>query len=97
MSTSMDEARQMAQEEERVREVGYEPKDFKCYACGLCNASICTTLSAEEAVKRMNEESPTEIESQWQLSKEKTFENGYPNPCHCPDFPTTHMHYLLEC
>ena len=97
MSTSMEEAAQMAKEMRDEREADYELKEFRCYAISLACASVCTSLSVEEAAERLNLEHPTGIASQWKLSKDKTFANGYSHPCQCPDSPHTHMHYLFEC
>lgn len=72
-------------------------KDFEVYSLGLVAASVCSSLSLEETKKRLNEEHPTGIESQWELSKDKQFRGGQPNPCPCDQHPETHKHYLFNC
>jgi hypothetical protein len=70
--------------------------DFTVYAEGACFASVCTILEeVEEIEKRMNEHSPTGIDSKWKVSEDNFF-GGKPNPCQCnltPDY----KHYLLVC
>jgi len=69
--------------------------DFVIYTWGACHASVCTSLSLEDAEKRVNQELPTGIDSRWKKSKEP-FRGGEPNPCPCPD-AETHKHYLFNC
>ncbi len=71
-------------------------KEFDAYAVGICYASVCTSLSAEEATKKLNVFHPTGTSSQWELS-EHSFATGEPNPCLCTDSPETHKHYLFSC
>jgi len=71
-------------------------QDFKAYSIGMVAASVCSSLSIEETTSRLNTEHPTGINSQWRLSKDN-FLGGESNPCICPDYPTTHKHYLFEC
>lgn len=71
--------------------------DFYLYSFGLCCACVCTTLTPEEALTRLNREHPTGISNDWQLSKDPTFASGDPNPCPCNSHPETHKHYLFEC
>ncbi len=72
-------------------------KDFEAYSIGLVCASVCSSLSVKETIKRMNFTHPTGISSQWKLSKDKEFATGQTNPCPCKDSPGTHKHYLLNC
>ena len=72
------------------------PPEFTAYAMGLCFASVCTTLTDEEATARLNVESPTGIESQWRVSPAATFARGGPNPGLCEESPA-HRHLLFEC
>ena len=71
--------------------------EFEAYGIGLCSASVCTSLSVDEAVVKMNEENPTGISSNWSLSADTHFHGGtYTNGCDCPDYPGN-KHYLLNC
>lgn len=72
-------------------------KDFEMYSFGLCYMSVCSSLSAEETVRRANQENPTGTHSDWAISENKTFKNGEPMPCPCDESPKTHKHYLLNC
>lgn len=72
-------------------------KDFDAYTIGLCYASVCSSLSPRETVKRMNAQHPTGIRHRWKLAPDKTFKTGQPNPCPCENNPSTHKHYLLVC
>lgn len=73
--------------------------DFKIYgkdeetSTVLC---VCSSLSLEETTARLNEERPTGIPPQWELS-DGTFFDGTENPCACDDYPETHTHYLFIC
>lgn len=70
--------------------------DFAVYASGICQASVCTSLSIDEATERLNCELPTGISSQWRVSDE-SFHDGGANPRPCDGEPTTHVHLLFEC
>lgn len=72
------------------------PEDFNAYAVGICCASVCTSLSVEEATEKLNSEYPTGIQSKWQFANEP-FSTGAPNPSPCHDYPETHKHYLFMC
>ncbi len=69
---------------------------FTAYTVGLCCASVCTSLSVEEAAVKLNQQHPTGIESQWKPSEQPTFRGGVKNGCDCPDYPGN-KHYLMEC
>ena len=73
------------------------PEDFEIYSRGLVCLSVCSCLSLEETVKRVNAEHPTGIQSRWSLSEDKTFAGGQSNPCQCDHNPDTHKYYLLNC
>lgn len=75
---------------------GNTMEDFVIYSGGICFCSVCSRLSLEETTKRVNNENPTGISSNWQLS-ERNFDSGETNPCACNDYPETHKHYLFEC
>lgn len=71
--------------------------EFEAYGMGIVHASVCTSLSVEEATKRLNEQYPTGIQSQWELSKNEHFSCGeHKNGCDCPDHPDN-KHYLFSC
>lgn len=70
--------------------------EFEAYNVGIVNASVCTSLPLKEATKRLNEEHPTGISSQWSKSESKTFSGGEPNPCKCKDNPKN-KHWLFSC
>jgi hypothetical protein len=72
-------------------------EEFTILSWGLVYASVCTNLSSEDAVARLNAELPTGVESKWERSSNEFFASGYPNPCLCQDAPATHRHYLFSC
>ena len=70
---------------------------FECYALGLVCASVCTSLTNEEAARRLNALHPTGISSGWEVAEDATFADGEtPNPAPCPDVEG-HRHVLFEC
>lgn len=73
------------------------PYDFRAYAVGIANASVCTSLTDEQATARLNTEHPTGIDSPWSISPDDTFASGQPNPRPCDDLPATHRHILFSC
>lgn len=70
--------------------------EFTIYAIGICSASVCSSLPAEEVKKRMSAE-PTGVSSPWQLAEDDAFADGTPMPCLCNEMPETHKHYLFHC
>ncbi len=73
-----------------------ERSEFDAYAAGICYASVCTSLSDEEATRRLNRQFPTGV-SPWAVSENPTFNDGFrPNPSPCPD-AETHRHILFSC
>lgn len=70
--------------------------DFDAYSVGLIYASVCTSLSLEEATRRLNAEQPTGVQSQWKLATED-FASGEKNGCTCDQAPETHRHLLFTC
>lgn len=70
--------------------------EFTAYSVGLVNASVCTRLPLEAAQARLNQEHPTGIDSQWELSEDKEFKSGETNPCQCED-DERNKHYLFSC
>lgn len=71
-------------------------KDFDAYSVGLVYASVCTSLSLQEATDRLNTEHPTGIKTEWMLH-DASFASGKDNPCPCDRSPKTHMHMLFSC
>ena len=71
-----------------------EGDDFTVYGEGLLYASVCSSLPPEEVKRRMGTR-PSGTRGGWQLSENKTFRGGQPNPCPCDDHPQTHKHYLF--
>lgn len=69
---------------------------FAAYSVGLVYASICTSLTDEQATARLNEQHPTGITSRWTVADEP-FANGDPNPRPCNSHPDTHRHLLFTC
>ena len=74
-----------------------EHPEFSILAWGLIYASVCTSEDDETTASRLNAEMPTGISSRWEVCDESTFADGTPNPCPCPDQPTTHRHVLFNC
>ena len=70
---------------------------FTILSIGVVYASVCTSLTVEEATEALNRAAPTGISSAWALSDDKTFANGTPMPCPCEPNPATHKHYLFNC
>lgn len=71
-------------------------REFDAYVVGPVYASVCTSLSDEEATRRLNAEHPTGIASAWAVSSDATFSGGQPNPCPCPQYPGN-RHVLFSC
>ena len=71
--------------------------EFTVYGQGLCCASVCTSLSPEDAAQRLNTTHPTGIDSKWELSEDEYFADKVnKNGCQCPDYPEN-KHYLFVC
>lgn len=69
---------------------------FISYAHGLVYASVCTSLTDDEATTRLNFERPTGVDSPWRISDDPTFADGTPHPAPCPSSPE-HRHVLFTC
>lgn len=71
-------------------------KDFEIYSNGIVFCSVCSSLTPEDTIKRVNIENPTGLNADWKLSA-RNFDSGESNPCPCNISPDTHKHYLFEC
>jgi hypothetical protein len=71
-------------------------KEFEAYSVGICCASVCSSLSADETEQRLNDEYPTGLNHGWHLSEDKMFKTGQPMPCPCENNPAN-KHYLFNC
>lgn len=69
---------------------------FNVYSLGICCASVCTSLTDEQATNRLNESHPTGLDHGWSIADE-AFQTGESNPCPCNDAPDTHRHILFVC
>lgn len=69
---------------------------FHAYSVGIVCASVCTTLSVDEATEQLNREHPTGLDHGWQVSDDPTFASGQPNPTPCERGGEA-MHYLFNC
>jgi len=64
----------------------------------LYQCSVCTNVSDRERIEELtNLKNPTGINSRWEISEDKNFPSGEPNPCTCENKPKTHKHYLMKC
>lgn len=73
-----------------------KPQDFSVYACGLYYTRVCTSLSDEEATRRLNEAFPTGLDHGWEIADED-FIDGSPNGKKCELYTNTHRHILFRC
>jgi hypothetical protein len=71
--------------------------DFAAYSMGLIYASVCTSLSDDDATDRLNAEHPAGTVGGWTIASDPTFAAGEPNPCPCNRRPETHRHILFSC
>jgi hypothetical protein len=71
-------------------------KEVDIYCIGPLSCSVCSSLSPEETVTRVNELHPSGTKKGWVISNQEKFASGEPHPCHCQDHPETHKHYYLE-
>lgn len=67
--------------------------DLTVYSEGLFFASVCTSLTDDEATERMW---PSGTRLGWGIAEED-FADGTPNGSPCPDNPDTHRHLLFTC
>lgn len=74
-----------------------KPAEFTAYAVGICNASVCTSLSDEATTALLNIEHPTGV-GPWTISGDSHFADGeHANPHPCENHPDTHRHVLFHC
>lgn len=66
---------------------------FMILSWGLVSATVCTSLSVEEATKRLNAELPTGISSRWSIAEELGAEASTP----CAVVPDQRTHLLFTC
>jgi hypothetical protein len=71
-------------------------KEVDIYYIGPLSCSVCSSLSPEETIKRVNELHPSGTTNGWVISDQEKFASGEPHPCPCQDHPDTHKHYYLE-
>ena len=69
--------------------------EFEIYSSGLCHCSVCTTLTDEDATRRVNREMPTGV-GPWMI-REAAFRTGQVNGVSCDRQPETHRHILFTC
>ena len=82
--------------EARLKELkGQDGEEFFVAHEGVCFATVCSSLGPEETAKRMKA-IPSGTRSGWELSEER-FADDSANPCRCPKYPASHMHYLFTC
>lgn len=73
-------------------------EELQIYANGIVHCSVCTNVKSRKRIEELtNLKNPTGISSRWEISTDKTFCGGEPNPCPCERKPKTHKHYLMEC
>lgn len=71
-----------------------DPTDFVVLRWSVMDAQVCTSLDEDEATKRLNEELPTGISSDWAPVHN---EGEHRDPVACEKFPETHRHILFTC
>lgn len=76
--------------------VSEENMVFDIYSEGICYMSVCTNLPVEQVAEVANRLRPSGIGSKWEVSRDKHFHSGQPNPCKC-ELNADRIHVLLEC
>ena len=73
-------------------------ENVEVYSLGIVSLSCCASndLTIEEITVKINTYHPTGIDSNWKLSKDKTFASGESNPCQCEQ-DENRKHYLFNC
>ena len=72
-------------------------EQVKIYSSGLVACSVCApkAMPRKEIEFQVNQQSPTGISSQWEVSSE-AFRTGQSNPTVC-EKDDCRLHYLLHC
>lgn len=78
--------------QEMAKRLEERDPDLVIYAMGALSMSVCSRLSPEETVARVNEKMCGI--TTWGLDPAPTFSGGQPNPCPC-ERDETRTHYLL--
>lgn len=60
---------------------------------GVFYCRVCSPFDKTETLRRVNQEGEPKYGGVWSLSSEV---KGAPAKA-CPNFPTTHTHYMLDC
>lgn len=78
--------------------MSYTVDSIQVYSKGIVACSVCVPkdMGTNMIEKLVNMENPTGIESNWELSEDKTFKSGHSHPCECID-DKNRLHYLLHC
>jgi len=73
-------------------------KEVEIYSRGIVSCSVCAIneLSVEQVTQQVNIDSPTGIQSNWELAEDTHFKEGKTNPCECENDPNR-KHYLFHC
>lgn len=73
--------------------------DYTPYNIGICYLSVCAhkSIKPEDLEKQVSMDHPTDVRSEWKLSKDTHFADGVnTNPCVC-NMDEERMHYLFSC
>jgi hypothetical protein len=68
------------------------------YGIGFVHTSVCAVADAtpDEIRGAANRASPTGLDHGWEISEDKEFATGEPNPCPCNEHEGR-QHWLLVC
>lgn len=68
------------------------------YKVGLMYLSVCHPrgMPLDDVLDQVNREHPTGLDHGWNISTDRTFSGGEPNPCTC-NSDQDRMHRLLSC
>jgi hypothetical protein len=72
--------------------------DVFLYRVGGLSMSVCApaVLEGEEVAAVVNGHLPCGTERGWQISKDKFFASGEPNPCPCEE-SDDRLHWYIDC
>lgn len=87
-----DATKAMIAEQERFERLAGD--ELTVYAEGLCFASVCTSLTDEQADALMAQR-PSGTAAGWRRSADTHFAGGLPNPCPC-EHQLGRRHILYE-